>query len=163
MTEHEPWKPFALFAMHCAVAAGAIGVGFIPEALLSSRYADTRLAAFCPCAFLTALVVGFFVNRHEKHRCALLVWVVGFCWLIWGASDFWRWEYQWTHEARFPFVMDSLFGTEKQCAASECLGEFLFTFPFIGAVGYAAGAALGLWAGRESLLPRGKIRRGLRT
>ncbi len=66
MAGHEAWKPFALFAMHCAVAAAAIGVGFIPEALLSHRYADTRLAAFFPSVLLTAVLAGFFVNRKEK-------------------------------------------------------------------------------------------------
>lgn len=155
MSGNERWKPYAFFAMHCALAVVAIMVGFVPQILFEHRFAETRLGAFAPCVVLAALLTGLFVNWHEKHRSALLVGIVGICWLLFGLWDFWSPEYRgdrpWVQETRIAFVVDNLFGRQSQCAAFECLGELFYTMPSVGMVSYAAGAAIGLWAATEKV------------
>lgn len=94
MPEAERWKPYAFFAMHCVVAAFAMLIGSVPEIFVEHRFAASRVGAFAPCMAVTALLAGFFVNRHEKHRSAPVVGLLGVCWLLFGLWDFWSPEYR---------------------------------------------------------------------
>src|SRR4051812_25344601 len=105
---------------------GAVVIGFLPEVGIDQLVYGTCLEPYSPAIFLVALALGFLVNRSEGHRVARFVWVAGMFWLLIGVLDTAAgWEASWSHQSRFNYVIDNLFGATSKCSGSECLGELL--------------------------------------
>lgn len=133
------------FALHTVVAVvGSMLIGFGPEALVSRYYYNTVIEPYSPAILLTALVLGYLVNRILGDRAAQWVWVPGLLWLLFGAYDESKYWANSFALSRLSYVMDNFFGPTLKCSGSECFAEVLFTTVFSATVGYSVAAAFGL-------------------
>lgn len=129
---------------HSFVAvAGAMAIGFVPEAKLGQAYYNTAADPYSPVIALVALLLGYFLSRHvRKGQAAEFVWVVGCAWMLFGiyatASG---WNSTWSAErSRVAYVLANLFGSTLKCSGTECLGELFFTTPFTATMAYSIAA-----------------------
>jgi hypothetical protein len=137
--------PIAWIAQYVVAVAGGMIVGFLPEALVSRMYYNTGLEPYSPMIALTAFLLGYFAARHIfQGRAATFIWIIGLAWMIFGIYDTTRnWSASWSPEkTRWGYMLANLFGPTLKCSGSECLGELLFTTPFIASITYSVGAFL---------------------
>ena len=117
--------------------------GLLLDALLDSHYHNLFLDKNWPVPAIFALLLGYFLDPPVTRRIgATSVWIVGLLWLgagIWDTSSGWspKWS---TEPSRWVYMVHSLFGKTTQCSGSECMGELVFTMPFIVSVTYSLGA-----------------------
>ncbi len=133
----------SLLAQYLVAVAGAMIIGFLPEALLSRAYYNTGIEPYSPAIALTAFLLGYFVSpRVRKGQAATFVWVVGLLWLIYGMYDsVGYWSASWSPEkTRWAYMLADLFGPTDKCSGSECMGELIFTTPFAASVMYSIAA-----------------------
>jgi hypothetical protein len=116
-------------------------VGLFPEGAFS-RYIDPRLESFGPIVALTTVAIGYFVSQKIATRAATSVWIVGALWMSYGIYDaISTWSSEWsTHPTRWSDAKVNLFTLD--CESSECLGQLIFTIPFVAAIAYTLGAWL---------------------
>lgn len=142
------FKSFVLFLMSTFFHWGAgtfvsFVLGIFPEGLLSRYYPNTRLEAFFPVIALVAFVLGLTVSARFRHgEGARWTWAFGLLWLLFGIHDIRSgWSPSWS---KFPtswdYAMANLFGPTSACSSSECLGEVIYTMPFVTSVTYSIGA-----------------------
>jgi CDP-diglyceride synthetase len=138
--------PLSWVAHYFVAVAGAMIIGFLPEAVLSERvYYNTGLEPYSPMIAITAFLLGYFVSVHIfKGRAATFVWIIGLAWMMFGIYDTTRyWSASWSPEkTRWGYMLANLFGPTRKCSGSECLGELFFTTPFTASIVYSIGAYL---------------------
>jgi hypothetical protein len=100
-----------------------------------------------PCAWLSGLALGFFVNRHLLHRAACFAWIPGLLFLGWVCLG----EASVTHAAgvsAMESIRIGLFPTTysdfSACGTSECLAIVVITIPVLNTITYSVGAWLAL-------------------
>jgi hypothetical protein len=133
---------FSLF-FHSLVAMGvSVILGFLPEAMVSSFYKDSRIAPFSPVIAITALLLGYFFSGRIAPKAASATWIVGVLWMTYGIHDMIRnWSPVWSTEAtRWSYAVANLFMPTSACSGTECLGEFVYTTPFTASLTYAFGS-----------------------
>lgn len=148
LTEREylpPWMRslISLAVQYVVAVAGAMIIGFGPEAVLGRAYYNTYLEPYSPAIALIGFLLGYFVSpRVRKGKAATFVWVVGLLWLIYGMYDsVGYWSASWSPEkTRLGYILANFFGPTDKCSATECAGEFLFTTPFTASVAYSIAA-----------------------
>ena len=135
---------FVSCAAHYFIAvAGAMIIGFLPEALVSRAYYNTGLEPYSPMIAFTAFLLGYMVSSSRFNgRAAMFVWIIGLAWMMFGIYDTTRyWSASWSPEkTRWGYMLANLFGPTLKCSSSECLGELLFTTPFVASITYSIGA-----------------------
>jgi hypothetical protein len=116
-------------------------VGLFPEGAFS-RYIDPRLEPFGPIVALTTVAIGYFFSQKIATRAATSVWIVGVLWMSYGIYDSTStWSREWsTQPTRWSYATANLFSLH--CSGTECLGELIFTIPFVAAIAYTLGAWL---------------------
>jgi hypothetical protein len=137
--------PLSWVVHYFVAVAGAMIIGFLPEALVSRMYYNTGIEPYSPMIAITALLLGFFVGRFIfDGRAAAFVWIIGLAWMVFGIYDTTRyWSASWSPEkTRWGYMLANLFGPTLKCGASECIGELLFTTPFTASITYSIGAYL---------------------
>jgi hypothetical protein len=90
-----------LLASHFVLAvAGAMIVGFLPEALLSKLYYNSGLEPYSPVIAAAALLLGYLVGfRLLSLRTATWTWVPGVLWLLVGVQQLTsHWGASWSPE-----------------------------------------------------------------
>jgi hypothetical protein len=135
-----PW-----LAQYFVAVAGAMIIGFLPEALLSRMYYNTGLEPYSPMIAATALLLGYFASGFIFNgRAATFVWVIGVAWMAVGIyKTTTYWSASWSPEkTRWGYMLANLFGPTLKCGGSECLGELFFTTPFTASITYSIGAYL---------------------
>jgi len=138
------WQSAAVLIIHLILFAFAFGIGFLIEAWLGERYENSHIAAFVPCIAATAFLTAFLVNRKRRDRAPLLIGLAGvpcLVFAIWYEGLYWN--YAWARESKNQYLIHMFFGTERQCSATECVGELFFTSPCIAAIAYTLGAVIG--------------------
>ncbi|MGA3264584.1 MAG: hypothetical protein ABSC47_11130 [Terracidiphilus sp.] len=128
---------FALFGQFFLAVILSTVLGFFPEVVFDSRIQNTALAPFFPVIAIVALLLGYFLHPVVTKRIgATSVWIVGLLWLgygIWETSS--GWSPSWSAEpTRWSYMAHNLFGKTPQCSATECLGELIYTIPFVVSV-----------------------------
>jgi hypothetical protein len=137
--------PLSWVAHYFVAVAGAVIIGFLPEALLSRVYYNTGLEPYSPMIAITAFLLGYFVSHSIFNgRAATFVWIIGLAWMMFGIYDTTRyWSASWSPEkTRWGYMLANLFGPTLKCSGSECLGELFFTTPFTASITYSIGAYL---------------------
>jgi hypothetical protein len=135
--------PVSLIAHYFIAVVGAMIIGFVPEALLSPLYYDTRLEPFAPAIAFTALLLGYFVSyRVFRAHAARWIWVLGLLWLTFGMFDETKfWSPSWSSEkSRAGYALAQFFGPSSKSGASEGLLEVFYTMPFVASVMYSVGS-----------------------
>jgi hypothetical protein len=138
-----PW-PVPLILHFLVATIGSIMIGIVPEAIVSRFYYDTGLEAYSPAIALIALLLGYFVSfRLFGEKMASWIWLLGIAWLLFGIHSLVStWDPRWDRVGRWQSVINNLFGKSSNCSNRECLGEFMFTTPFVSSVTYSLGAFL---------------------
>jgi hypothetical protein len=140
-----------LFLFHLFVAViCSMVIGFFPEAFAGRYYLNTGLEPYSPAILVTAITLGYLLNRKLGHSAAIWVWVAGLVWLTYGIYDESRFWHNTLHSSRLSFILDDFFGPTSKCGGNECLGEFLFTTPAAATLGYSLGAVFGLRSYRKT-------------
>ena len=137
--------PLSWVAHYFVAVAGAMIIGFLPEAILSRVYYNTGLEPYSPMIAITAFPLGYFVSLSIFNgRAATFVWIIGLAWMMFGIYDTTRyWSAGWSPEkTRWGYMLANLFGPTLKCSGSECLGEVFFTTPFTASITYSIGAYL---------------------
>src|SRR5439155_14077336 len=119
-----PW-PVSWVAHYLIAVAGAMIVGFLPEALVSRMYYNTGVEPYSPMIAVTAFLLGYFTaGLVFGGRAATFVWIVGVAWMSFGIYDTTRnWSASWSPEkSRWGYMVANLFGPTLKCSSSECLG-----------------------------------------
>lgn len=133
-------------AMIVSVAL-AVGVDLATRILLNVAGLGGTLrglnidAWYGPVAWSPGLFLGFFMNRHFRHRTAYLIWTCGLLWITYGLLTAGSWRHDWS--SRMVEARIDLFPLRQgECGTTECLGVLLFTWPFVNSITYSIGAAL---------------------
>src|ERR1700688_1756166 len=137
--------PLSWVAHYFVAVAGAMIIGFLPEAILSRVYYNTGLEPYSPMIAITAFLLGYFVSLSIFNgRAATFVWIIGLAWMMFGIYDTTRyWSAGWSPEkTRWGYMLANLFGPTLKCSGSECLGEVFFSTPFTASITYSIGAYL---------------------
>lgn len=131
----------SLVTQYVVAVAGAVIIGFLPEAFLSRSYYNSVLGPYSPVIALVAFVLGYLVSfRIRKGQAATFVWVVGLLWLVFGMYGNTRnWSANWPME-KSRYIVANFFGPTASCSATECLAELFFTTPFTASIAYSIGA-----------------------
>jgi hypothetical protein len=132
------------FLIHLMFAtAGAMVVGFIPEAFASRTYLNSGLEAFSPMIFAVAGILGTIINKEAGNKAAMWVWVAGTAWLCLEMYNESRsWDFGRAH-SRAEYIVNNFFGPTSKCSATECLSELFAKTPFASTVGYSIGGVIG--------------------
>jgi hypothetical protein len=141
-TQRFSW-PLSWLAHYFVAVAGAMMIGFLPEALLSRVYYNTGIEPYSPMIAITAFLLGYFVSLFIfDGRAAAFVWIIGLAWMVFGIYDMTRyWSASWSPErTRWGYMLANLFGPTLKCSGSECMGELFFTTPFTASITYSIGA-----------------------
>jgi hypothetical protein len=125
-------------------------IGFFPEAFAGRYYLNTGIEAYSPAILVTAITLGYLLNRKLGHSAALWVWVAGLVWLTCGIYEESRFWHNTLHSNRLSYILDNFFGPTSKFGGEECLGEFLFTTPAAATLGYSSGAVFGLRSYRKT-------------
>jgi hypothetical protein len=134
--------PFSWVAHYIVAVAGAMTIGFLPEALVSRLYYNTGIEPYSPMIAITAFLLGYFLSPFIfDGRAAAFVWIIGLAWMVFGIYDTTRyWSASWSPEkTRWGYMLANLFGPTLKCGASECIGELIFTTPFVASITYSIG------------------------
>jgi hypothetical protein len=135
-------------------------IGFFPE-ILSDRLLPSALQGVTPAMAFVAFLLGYLCSEHlDSAKFAKWTWVLGFTWLIYGMHDFMReWSPTWSDaKTAWTYALTQLFGPDRLCSGSECLGRFLFAAPFVTSVMYSIGAFLKQYRDAQTLLKTDKCR-----
>ena len=137
--------PLAWVAHYFIAVAGAMIIGFLPEAFASRIYYNTGIEPYSPMIAATAFLLGYLAAGFVfDGRAATFVWIIGLAWMVFGIYDTTRyWSAVWSPEkTRWGYMLASLFGPTLKCGDSECMGELLYTTPFTASIMYSVGAYL---------------------
>jgi hypothetical protein len=106
---------------------------------------------YSPAFWGSALMVGFVLNR--KLRDSMAYWlgpveVLLFAILILASIPGYeasRYEITVSNHSFLRYIWGALFSIDpNKCPGGECLGQLLFTLPFLNCVAYSLGAGLGI-------------------
>lgn len=130
----------AFIAETAAVSVGLTWIAFHrPIAALDSRLGRFLSALSDEPYFIFSIVVAFgaglIINRFLPHRSAGWVWLLPTAWLIYSVARFPHWEGQGNW---WLYVWSTFFG--RDCGASECVYEWMYTAPFYASAAYSVGA-----------------------
>jgi hypothetical protein len=125
-----------VFDLAARVLLSTIGLGEILQWLNIEAW-------YGPFVWGPGLLLGFFLNRHFRHRAACFSFILGVAWIAFGVLKAGSWRHGWS--SRMAEARIDLFPLKQaECGTTECLGVLICTWPFINSVAYSIGALLGL-------------------